>query len=441
MKESSKRKKRQKALNKRQRPIFLTNYRMLRRKRRASTIYGVVEPFKDTDSTLSFCLIVRKIRIRFWFIQFPMILQWQPSQPHPQLSQYSHKVARACRRPIGLLTSLSVQRRSDRMHATANPGVSIKSMVIEPPSHPTYDLNGVIKLALAEDAGDLGDVTTLATVPSDVEVEAHFLAKEDGVIAGIALAEMVFQEVDPSLKVEWSQKDGDHVHKGLKIGRVYGTAYSIVVAERVALNFMQRMSGIATLTKAMADAAHPALILETRKTAPGLRLVDKWAVLIGGGRNHRMGLFDMVLIKDNHISAAGSVTSAVKSVDTYLEQKNIKMEVEVETRTLEEVQEVLHYASQSKTSLTRIMLDNMVVPLPNGDVDVSMLKEAVKLINGKFETEASGNVTFETVHKIGSTGVTYISSGALTHSVKALDISLKIDTELALQVGRRTKRA
>ncbi|KAF4350101.1 hypothetical protein F8388_005963 [Cannabis sativa] len=373
------------------------------------------------------------------FIQSPMILHCPPLQP--QLPQYSQKLTRACRRPIRLLTAVSVQRRSDRMYATANPGVSVQSMVIKPPSHPTYDLNGVIKLALAEDAGDLGDVTTLATVPSDVEVEAHFLAKEDGVIAGIALAEMVFQEVDPSLKVEWSQKDGDYVHKGLKIGRVYGTAYSIVVAERVALNFMQRMSGIATLTKAMADLAHPAIILETRKTAPGLRLVDKWAVLIGGGRNHRMGLFDMVLIKDNHISAAGSVTSAVKSVDAYLEKKNITMEVEVETRTLEEVHEVLHYASQSKTSLTRIMLDNMVVPLPSGDVDVSMLKDAVKLINGRFETEASGNVTIETVHKIGSTGVTYISSGALTHSVKALDISLKIDTELALKVGRRTKRA
>uniref|UniRef100_A0A803PBJ9 nicotinate-nucleotide diphosphorylase (carboxylating) n=1 Tax=Cannabis sativa TaxID=3483 RepID=A0A803PBJ9_CANSA len=171
-------------------------------------------------------------------------------EDRPQLPQYSQKLTRACRRPIRLLTAVSVQRRSDRMYATANPGVSVQSMVIKPPSHPTYDLNGVIKLALAEDAGDLGDVTTLATVPSDVEVEAHFLAKEDGVIAGIALAEMVFQEVDPSLKVEWSQKDGDYVHKGLKIGRVYGTAYSIVVAERVALNFMQRMSGIATLTKA-----------------------------------------------------------------------------------------------------------------------------------------------------------------------------------------------
>lgn len=310
-----------------------------------------------------------------------------------------------------------------------------------PPSHPTYDLKGVIKLALAEDSADRGDVTSLATIASSMEVEAQFLAKEDGIVGGISLAEMIFHEVDPSLKVEWFQKDGDRVNKGLRLGKVYGRAHSIVLAERVALNFMQRMSGIATLTKAMADAAYPAVILETRKTAPGLRLVDKWAVLIGGGKNHRLGLFDMVLIKDNHISIAGGVTKALKSADQYLQQKGLQMEVEIETRTLEEIKEVLEYASQNKSFLTRIMLDNMVVPLPNGDVDVSMLKEAVNMVDGRFETEASGNVTLDTVHQIGQTGVTYISSGALTHSVRALDISLKIDTELALEVGRRTNRA
>ncbi|KAJ8769232.1 hypothetical protein K2173_001469 [Erythroxylum novogranatense] len=341
--------------------------------------------------------------------------------------------------PIAYLTS----RRLVSMSAVGirSSRLSIESMVIEPPSHPTYDLKGIIKLALAEDAGDRGDVTCMATIPLDMEVEAYFLGKEDGIIAGIALAELIFQEVDHSLKVEWSRKDGDYISKGLQFGKVSGRAHSIVIAERIVLNFMQRMSGIATLTKAMADAAHPACILETRKTAPGLRLIDKWAVLIAGGRNHRMGLFDMIMIKDNHISIAGGIVNAITSVDQYLEQKNLQMEVEVETRTLEEVNEVLQYASQNKSALTRIMLDNMVIPLPNGDVDVSMLKDAVKLINGRFETEASGNVTLETVHKIGQTGVTYISSGALTHSVKALDISLKIDTELALRVGRRTKRA
>uniref|UniRef100_A0A803MNV4 nicotinate-nucleotide diphosphorylase (carboxylating) n=1 Tax=Chenopodium quinoa TaxID=63459 RepID=A0A803MNV4_CHEQI len=363
-------------------------------------------------------------------------------------------------------------------------GELLKSMESKaPPCHPTYDLKAVIKLALAEDSADKGDVTSMATIPAQMQVEAQFLAKEDGIIAGIALAEMIFHEVDPSLKVEWCQKDGDHVHKGLRLGKVYGRAHSIVVAERVVLNFMQRMSGIATLTKlvydkiaksficlqAMADAASPAVILETRKTAPGLRLVDKWAVLIGGGKNHRLGLFDMVLIKDNHVSIAGGITKALKSTDHYLLQNNLQMEVEVETRTLEEVKEVLEYASQNKTSLTRIMLDNMVIPQSNGDIDVSMLKEAVRMIDGRFETElpvtckvdyvlslnvskavtfdlssivsASGNVTLDTVHQIGQTGVTYISSGALTHSVRALDISLKIDTELALEVGRRTNRA
>ncbi|GER48794.1 nicotinate-nucleotide pyrophosphorylase[carboxylating] [Striga asiatica] len=293
-------------------------------------------------------------------------------------------------------------------------GIPAGSLAIKPPAHPTYDLKAVIQLALSEDAGDRGDVTCKATIPFQMEVEAHFLAKEDGIVAGISLAEMIFNEVDPSLKVNWYRKDGDRVHKGLQFGKVQGRAHSIVVAERVVLNFMQRMSGIATLTKAMADAAQPAYILETRKTAPGLRLVDKWAVLIGGGQNHRMGLFDMVMIKDNHISIAGGITNALKSVDLYLQQNNLQMGVEVETRTLEEVKQVLHYASTTKTSLTRIMLDNMVVPLSDGDVDISMLKEAVDLIDG---------------------------SGALTHSVKALDISLKIDTELALEVGKRTKRA
>uniref|UniRef100_B2RFS9 Quinolinate phosphoribosyltransferase [decarboxylating] 2, mitochondrial n=2 Tax=Nicotiana TaxID=4085 RepID=QPT2_NICGL len=337
--------------------------------------------------------------------------------------------------------AITAPRLVVKMSAIATKNTRVESLEVKPPAHPTYDLKEVMQLALSEDAGNLGDVTCKATIPLDMESDAHFLAKEDGIVAGIALAEMIFAEVDPSLKVEWYVNDGDKVHKGLKFGKVQGNAYNIVIAERVVLNFMQRMSGIATLTKEMADAAHPAYILETRKTAPGLRLVDKWAVLIGGGKNHRMGLFDMVMIKDNHISAAGGVGKALKSVDQYLEQNKLQIGVEVETRTIEEVREVLEYASQTKTSLTRIMLDNMVVPLSNGDIDVSMLKEAVELINGRFDTEASGNVTLETVHKIGQTGVTYISSGALTHSVKALDISLKIDTELALEVGRRTKRA
>uniref|UniRef100_A0A804UE69 Quinolinate phosphoribosyl transferase C-terminal domain-containing protein n=1 Tax=Zea mays TaxID=4577 RepID=A0A804UE69_MAIZE len=219
----------------------------------------------------------------------------------------------------------------------------------------------------------------------------------------------------------------------------------------------------ATIFQAISDAARPACILETRKTAPGLRRIDKWAVLIGGGKNHRLGLFDMAMIKDNHISVAGGIANAMRSVDQFLQKEKLNscrgryfftdahvdkdkpmclgIDISVETRTIEEMEDLLKYAAENKTSLTRIMLDNMVVPLANGDVDVSMLKDAVQLINDRFETEASGNVTVDTVKKIGESGVTYISSGALTHSLKALDISLKIDTELALQVGRRTNRA
>ncbi|XP_057459654.1 quinolinate phosphoribosyltransferase [decarboxylating] 1a-like isoform X2 [Actinidia eriantha] len=187
------------------------------------------------------------------------------------------------------------------MSATANRnhGTSIQSVAVKPPSHPTY--KGVIKLALAEDAGDRGDVICMATIPIDMEVEAHFMAKEDGVIAGIALADMVFSEVDPTLKVEWSRKDGDNVQKGLQFGKVHGRVHNIVVAERLVLNFMQRMSGTATLTK----------------------------VLIGGGRSHRMGLFDMFMIKDNHISITGSLKNALRSVYLYLEENNLHMGVEV----------------------------------------------------------------------------------------------------------------
>ncbi|KAH7372442.1 hypothetical protein KP509_17G004700 [Ceratopteris richardii] len=255
------------------------------------------------------------------------------------------------------------------------------------------------------------------------------------------MANMIFNEVDCSLKVKWYVQDGHPLRKGALFGSVSGSARSILRAERVVLNFMQRMSGIATLTKAMAEAAKPARMLETRKTVPGLRVIDKWAVLIGGGENHRLGLFDMVLVKDNHIAVAGGVANAIRAVTEYLRKHNLDVGVEIETRTLEEVEEVLANKGEGIGRVTRIMLDNMVVPLSNGDVDVSMLKQAVELVDGQLETEASGNVTLETIGKIGATGVTFISSGALTHSVKALDISLNVDTELATSVGRRTKRA
>lgn len=302
---------------------------------------------------------------------------------------------------------------------------------IAPPHHPTYDLAEVVQFALAEDAGELGDVTTLSTVPEDLEGQATFLAKADGVLAGLAVVDLVFSTVDPCLSVSWSGKDGDCVQSGTKFGTVKGSARSILVAERVALNFMQRMSGIATATAAMSDRVQgtSARILDTRKTVPGLRLPDKWAVLIGGGKNHRVGLFDMVMIKDNHVTSAGGIVPAIKHAQEFVKRKHKNIPIEVETRTLDEVKEVLEFLESDKQTLVkRLMLDNMVKRDSSapGGVDVSMLKEAVSLVSGKVDTEASGNVTLETVKSIAETGVTYISCGALTHSFQALDISLKI---------------
>ena len=252
---------------------------------------------------------------------------------------------------------------------------------------------------------------------------ATLLAKADGVLAGQALCNQILAAVDPEVTVSWSKIDGDVIAKGELFCEMTGKAHSILRAERVLLNFMQRMSGIATLTKAMADAAAPAYMLETRKTVPGLRLPDKWAVLIGGGKNHRMGLFDMIMIKDNHIAASGGIDKAVANAQTYLAEKKLDAKIEVETRTMDEVRQVITLIDDEAfetSSVSRVMLDNM---------SLEDMKEAVKLIDGRVETEASGNVTLETVHEIGQTGVTFISSGALTHSVMALDISLNIETQ------------
>eukprot|EP00242_Pyramimonas_sp_CCMP2087_P011053 CAMPEP_0198208680 /NCGR_PEP_ID=MMETSP1445-20131203/12018_1 /TAXON_ID=36898 /ORGANISM="Pyramimonas sp., Strain CCMP2087" /LENGTH=307 /DNA_ID=CAMNT_0043882167 /DNA_START=318 /DNA_END=1244 /DNA_ORIENTATION=- len=293
---------------------------------------------------------------------------------------------------------------------------------IPPPYHPTQDIKEIIRIALAEDAGDIGDITSYSTIPAETQATATFLAKADGIIAGLSVAEMVFEEVDPSLKVEWTVSDGDVISYGMKFGTVKGSAIALLTAERVALNFMQRMSGIATATKIMADAAKPARILETRKTVPGLRVLDKWAVLIGGGENHRMGLYDMLMIKDNHVAAAGGMTAAVTRSREYMKGRGLKLEIELEARTLEEVREAMAVVAADPDPETgricRIMLDNMTL---------DAMKEAVGIIGERVETEASGNVTIETVHAIGGCGVTYISSGALTHSVTALDISFNIE--------------
>ncbi|GMH34329.1 hypothetical protein BSKO_02163 [Bryopsis sp. KO-2023] len=304
---------------------------------------------------------------------------------------------------------------------------------IPPPPHPTYDLDKVIRGALEEDSGGLGDVTSLATIPEGTQAEAWFLAKADGVLAGVGVAIRVFEIVDANLLVKWVAKDGDRVQPGMKIGQVTGSAQSILVAERIALNFMQRMSGIATATHQMVEKTKgtSAKILETRKTTPGLRMLDKWAVLIGGGQNHRMGLYDMMMIKDNHIAAAGGIRSAVERAHSFIAERQLEdMHIEVETRTMAEVTEIIEILEGwgEGCRVSRVMLDNMAKRVENG-VDVSMLKAAVDLVGKRVETEASGNVTIETIKEIASTGVDYVSCGALTHSVIALDISLKIETK------------
>lgn len=281
------------------------------------------------------------------------------------------------------------------------------------------DLGALITRALAEDVGH-GDVTTLATIAAGQQARAEFLAKADGTLAGLAVVERVFKAVDTDLVASWTISDGDIVTAGTVFGEVVGAARSILTAERLALNLMQRMSGIATASHRMAEAAHPATILDTRKTAPGLRLLDKWAVLLGGASNHRAGLYDMVLIKDNHIASVGGIEAAIRAAQTYLRDNKLNLAIEIETRTLDEVDNVLRVGG-----VDRIMLDNMARKTEDG-LDTSLLTEAVRRIGGRFETEASGNVTLDTVPAIAATGVDFISSGALTHSVQALDISLKV---------------
>jgi nicotinate-nucleotide pyrophosphorylase (carboxylating) len=258
---------------------------------------------------------------------------------------------------------------------------------------------------------------------------------------------MVFRRVDPAVQVTWLVDDSSTVRPGQILATAIGSARSILIAERIALNFMQRMSGVATMTAAMVKAVRctKTIILDTRKTVPGLRVLDKWAVSIGGGANHRIGLYDMVMIKDNHIAAAGGIKNAVDGAVAFMQSKKIQRPMEVETRTLDELKQVLEILDAANVSstgddsgsttgsgVTRIMLDNMTrkdTGAPSG-IDVSTLHEAMALIGDRnVETEASGNVTLATVGEIAKTGVKFISCGALTHSVLALDISLNIETQ------------
>ena len=285
------------------------------------------------------------------------------------------------------------------------------------------DLDGLLERALAEDVGE-GDVTTEATIPEGTRATARFLLKEDGVVAGLAVAERVFGMVDPELQVTWQAVDGDRLAAGTVFGTVRGRARSILVAERLALNLMQRMGGIATAAARFAEAARPAVVLDTRKTAPGMRHLDKWAVVLGGAQNHRAGLYDMVLVKDNHIAAAGGIREAIRAVGEHLQSTGRDVPVEVEARTLDEVDAVLAEV-EAGARVDRVLLDNMARRTDDG-IDVSMLEDAVRRVGGKIQTEASGNVTLDTVGAIGATGVDFVSTGALTHSVRTLDVSLKI---------------
>lgn len=269
-----------------------------------------------------------------------------------------------------------------------------------------------IKNALAEDLGD-GDHTSLSTIPAGTKGKARLIIKENGILAGIELAIEIFKTVDSDLKVDVLLQDGAEVKVGDIALTVNGSTHSILIAERLVLNCMQRMSGIATKTKHIISLLKDSntKILDTRKTTPGLRYLEKWAVKIGGGVNHRIGLYDMILIKDNHVDYAGGIANAIKAAQKYLTDQNKFLQIEIEVRNIEELSQVLEIGG-----VDRIMLDNF---------NFENLKTAVKLIDGKFITEASGGITEENVVEYAACGVDFISMGALTHSVKSLDMSLK----------------
>lgn len=266
--------------------------------------------------------------------------------------------------------------------------------------------------ALKEDVGD-GDHTALSTIPSSHKGKMHLLVKEDGIIAGIEAAKEIFKIIDKNIKIKIFVKDGQPVKKGDIAFIVEGKTQKLITAERLVLNIMQRMSGIATKTHHLQELCKgtKTKVIDTRKTTPGFRFFEKWAVVIGGGANHRYGLFDMILIKDNHIDFAGGVSEAILSAQAYLKKKRKKLPIEVETRTLTDVEEVLTHKG-----VQRIMLDNY---------SIENTALAVKLINGKKEVESSGGITETNIASYAQCGVDFISVGALTHHVKSLDLSLK----------------
>ena len=270
----------------------------------------------------------------------------------------------------------------------------------------------LIDLAFAEDIGD-GDHTTLCCIPEDAMGKSHLLIKEDGILAGVEVAKKVFDRFDNTMKVEVLIGDGAEVKKGDIAMVVTGKVRSLLQTERLMLNIMQRMSDIATMThkyveKLKGTKTH---VLDTRKTTPGMRMLEKQAVKIGGGMNHRIGLFDMILLKDNHVDFAGGITNAIDRCHAYLKEKNLDLKIELEVRNFDELNQVLTHGG-----VNRIMLDNF---------SVADTKKAVELIGGRYETESSGGITFDTIRDYAECGVDFISVGALTHSVKGLDMSFK----------------
>lgn len=270
----------------------------------------------------------------------------------------------------------------------------------------------LIDLAFAEDIGD-GDHTTLCCIPEDAEGRSHLLIKEEGILAGVEVAKKVFSRFDPTMQVEVLMGDGSKVKPGDIAMVVTGKVRSLLQTERLMLNIMQRMSGIATMTNRYVERLQGTgtRVLDTRKTTPGLRMLEKQAVKIGGGTNHRIGLFDMILLKDNHVDFAGGITKAIDRCHAYLEEKGLKLKIEIEVRNFDELNEVLNHGG-----VDRIMLDNF---------SVEDTGKAVKLIDHRYETESSGGITFDTIRDYALQGVDFVSVGALTHSVKGLDMSFK----------------
>jgi nicotinate-nucleotide pyrophosphorylase (carboxylating) len=275
-------------------------------------------------------------------------------------------------------------------------------------------LQHLVTEALAEDVGD-GDHSTLSCIPKDKEGTAVLKIKQEGILAGVTVAERIFQLIDPFCEFQGYRKDGDFMKVGDKAFEVKATIHTILKCERLVLNCMQRMSGIATLTKQYSDKlkGFKTKLLDTRKTTPNFRLLEKEAVRIGGGMNHRFGLYDMIMLKDNHIDYAGGLEPAINKAHEYVQKKKPGLKIEVETRSIEDVQQVV---AIGKGKIFRIMLDNFTP---------EQCAEAVKIIGGAFETEASGGINLETIQSYAGTGVDYVSVGGLIHQAKSLDLSLK----------------